>query len=274
MDYNGSISWMGVTYFVTNTANYGGALFTGYDSSLSWTGQAHFKSNHATTDGGGIASPAMDAEKLPSSLTINGPTTFVDNNCGVNGGAIKMVGDALSVTFVTSMVTFSGNVAGVAGGAVHVSGAGIGPQFVSMVFVSNVAQIGGGVYATGSGTTETKDPAGTVITNPTTFDRCKFFDNMAWATGGAIESGAGVDVANNSVFVGNTAGVGGALRLAGTATLNNCSFLENSSDDGGGPAVSNIGFLSNISHSRFYDNVFMCNGGSFLDKVEVRCPIG
>ncbi|CAN0496731.1 unnamed protein product, partial [Scytosiphon promiscuus] len=87
-----------------------------------------------------------------------------------------------------------------------------------------------------------------------TSDRCEYISNTATATGGAVESGAGLDIFSNTLFKGNRAGVGGALRLAGVASIDNCSFVENTSDDEQGPAVSNIGIISSISNATFAHN--------------------
>ena len=160
-------------------------------------------------------------------------------------------------------ITFVNNSAAVAGGAVFISGADIGPVFNGTHLVSNSAQVGGAVYATGSGTTETAGDGGEPEENPTTFYGCTFEGNSADATGGAVDSASGQDKFVNTSFVRNSAGVGGALRLAGTASVENCSFLENFSGDGGGPVVSNIGVVSKITGSSFRDNVSTATLGNF-----------
>ena len=73
----------------------------------------------------------------------------------------------------------------------------------------------------------------------------------------------------NTVFKGNIAMMGGALRLAGKVSIDNCSFTDNVSELGGGPAVSNLGFISNVIASNFHDNVFNCMPQTFLDSVKV-----
>ena len=142
---------------------------------------------------------------------------------------------------------------------------GIGISFIEVAFVENVAQIGGGVHSTGSGTEVTTN-------NPMTFDRCKFVGNNAFATGGAIDSASGQDVFLHTSFEGNKARVGGALRLAGIASIDNCSFEENVSEFGGGPAVFNSGYMSNVTNSYFYHNIFKCGAQEFLHFNEARLP--
>lgn len=111
---------------------------------------------------------------------------------------------------------------------------------------------------------------GSSSTAPTIFNRCTFIGNTARGTGGAMEISSGISVLTNNMFEGNTAGVGGALRLGGTLSLDNCSFVENSSNEAGGPAVSNIGFLKDFSNSSFANNVFLCAPGMFLDFIKVN----
>lgn len=107
--------------------------------------------------------------------------------------------------------------------------------------------------------------------NPTTFNGCLFVGNRAAATGGAIESAAGQDAIINTSFIGNIAGLGGALRLAGTAYLDNCSCFENYSDLDGGAAVSNMGFISSMTRISFIGNAFNCAPKMFLDYDPVSC---
>ncbi|CAM9289996.1 unnamed protein product, partial [Hapterophycus canaliculatus] len=130
-------------------------------------------------------------------------------------------------------------------------------------FISNSAQVGGAVSSVGSGNmkgfTDVDSP------NPTTFDRCEFINNRATVTGGAIESAAGQDELVSSYFEGNKAGVGGALRLAGVTSVENCSFVENTAGNGEGSAVSNIGSIVRMVNISFRDNDFDCEPNAFLN---------
>lgn len=167
-------------------------------------------------------------------------------------------------------VEFYGNTASVAGGAVFLSATGIGPTFNGTRFNSNSAQVGGGVFSTGTGTAVTTTQNGDNTYYPTKFIGCTFVDNVADATGGAINTASGRDTFIDTSFVHNSAGVGGALRLAGEASLDNCSFVENISDEDGGPAVSNIGFISNVSFTSFRENKFVCNVQHFFTFTKVN----
>lgn len=266
-----TVSWSADTALVGNAARFGGALFIYNGSRVSWTGDTEFSSNEAWSDGGAISTPlsGVSYSPLDSALVINGTTTFTNNTSGVSGGALALLGGC-SVDIGgggggdgTAEVVFVNNTAGVAGGALFLSSTGFGPTFPGVSFVSNSAQVGGAVSAVGSGTT--KDTIDVEASNPTTFDGCQFLDNMATATGGAVESAAGQDAYLGTLFEGNRAGTGGALRLAGTSSVDNCSFVENVSGDGGGAAMSNIGFISKMSNVSFSGNVFDCEPGTFLD---------
>eukprot|EP00904_Undaria_pinnatifida_P004259 jgi/Undpi1/13834/HiC_scaffold_9.g03485.m1 len=268
-----NVSWSGATEFVGNAAETsGGAVFIRSGAHVSWTGDTNFISNEArVADGGAIATEALGSDSFASDsfLVINGTTTFSNNIAGANGGGLALLG-MCTLNIGTMDVTFVGNSAAVAGGAIFLSGTSIGPAFTDLSLISNSAAIGGAVSIFGSGTKEGGD-------FPTRFKRCRFVGNQATATGGAINSAAGKDRIDNSVFEDNSAGTGAAMRLAGAASIHNCSFVENTSDDGEGAAVSNIGYISSIENISFSGNGFDCPWGMFLyfnasdDPFEVLC---
>ena len=166
-------------------------------------------------------------------------------------------------------MTFSMNSAGVAGGAVYMSGVSFGPHFNATNFYSNTAEVGGGVYATGSGIVTVGDEDKDLQQNPTIFNWCEFINNEATTTGGALNSGAGIDVIENTLFSGNTAGIGGALRLIGKASITGCDFVNNLSDEDEGPGIFNDGIISSVSKCSFIGNVFKCDSGFYLAYSEV-----
>ncbi|CAN0368724.1 unnamed protein product, partial [Ascophyllum nodosum] len=95
---------------------------------------------------------------------------------------------SLAVIFNSSNTMFSNNFADVSGGAVYLEGIGVGTHFKHAKFVRNAAHVGGGVYSTGSGTTVTLDNNKKQHNNPTMFDGCSFVYNLAFATGGAVDT--------------------------------------------------------------------------------------
>ena len=58
---------------------------------------------------------------------------------------------------------------------------------------------------------------------------------------------------------------GGALRLAGTATVRECSFVSNTASDYA-PAIFAVGSVE-INDSAFHKNVFSCDEGQYLEKI-------
>lgn len=126
------------------------------------------------------------------------------------------------------------------------------------------------MFASGCGTERTRGSTEELATNPSYFFRCRFVGNSATAMGGAIQSTAGRDRIDESIFVKNTASVGGALRLFGTAELVNCSFSDNESGEGGGSAISNDGIISEMVGLNFSANRFQCPPTDYLDFNEVR----
>ena len=269
------ISWSGNASLVNNAADTGGALVAASGSYVSWTAEINFTYNQARLDGGAInlaassasGSSIINSEESFTTIIIEGRTNFAYNKCGWSGGAMALSG-LLSMSLNTTMV-FRENSAEVYGGAVYISSIDVGPVFQHAQFESNVAQVGGAVYAAGSGTAVMKDFENNPVPHPTTFNNCSFMNNKAHATGGSVSSASGQDKFVNTKFINNIARSGGALNLAGTASIINCVFEGNLAHSGGGPAVSNIGYLSDVSNSTFVDNVLSCEKGFFLHVSEV-----
>ncbi|CAN0366346.1 unnamed protein product [Ascophyllum nodosum] len=272
--------WGDSVRFFNNSAGYGGALFMTDGVMTEWKGNTDFISNIAQLDGGAVGSKAFKSdlssatsgnlrvvEGKESDISLKGDTIFANNACGGKGGGIALV-QSLTVFFDNKNTTFLHNSASVSGGAVYLEGIGIGTRFRHANFFGNVAPSGGGVHATGSGTTATLIN-NTQHNNPTTYHGCSFVDNLAFATGGAVDSASGQDDFSATSFKGNTARVGGALRLAGTSSINNCTFIDNVSEFGEGPAVHNLGYMSKLTRNYFEGNIFDCESGMFLDFNEV-----
>ena len=277
---DGSLLWNNSVLFAENTAQSGGAIFVRDGVTISWSGETNFASNAARLNGGAVGSRALDPELSSlgrreveldeiSSITFKNATTFFNNTCEVNGGGMALV-QSLVVLFNSRNIVFINNSAGLSGGAVFVAAAGIGPVFRNVTFIENSAEIGGGVLASGSGTMVTVDIYNIQVENPTTFDGCTFVGNVAFETGGAVDSASGKDAFIGTVFERNSALLGGALRLAGEASVDNCSFIDNVSQPGGGPAVFNVGTMSTDAGIYFNGNVFSCENQTFLNfKVSV-----
>ena len=263
----GYASWTGETVFSNNSADgRGGGVFVTRASTLEWSGETTFTSNRAGSDGGAVGTEDLDrsittlstdsptVRDEQSSLHIGGKIHFINNNRSGNGGGMVLLG-SVNATFLATEIVFIGNWAALSGGGIFISATDNGPVLSGVDFASNSAKDGGAVYATTSGTI---------------VDGCRFADNRADESGGAIHSIAGVESFADTYFRRNNAQIGGALMLSGTATVSNCSFLENVSDVDSGPAVYNIGSLSAMYMCSFLDNIFNCDKGTYFTFNEVR----
>ena len=259
-----NVLWNGCASFVSNTARNGGAIYVNDGATAEWTRQTNFTSNSADVNGGAVGSRAPFEYEQDSVITIKGATSFANNTCGANGGGMALV-QSTAVFFERNKIIFSYNSAGASGGAVFVTGTAFGVVFMNVVFLSNHAPTGGGVRITESAAAITIYGENQRVVNPTTFVGCKFVYNSAIGTGGAVDSASGQDLFDDTLFEGNYARVGGGLRLAGTASIVNCSFVDNASDLGGGAAVSNIGYISTVTNVSFHGNVFNCGSQTFLE---------
>ena len=264
--------WSGNVTFSKNNATFGGAVYIYEDVSVAWTGYTTFTSNKAEEGGGAIAVNVLDAiaddERL-SILSIAGTAVMTDNVCNRDGGAMWLAGGLSMEIDSTANVMFQRNRAVAAGGAIFITGAYAGPTFPGVSFVSNSAQLGGGVYATSSGNAKIT-AEGLRTSQPIAFDRCRFVGNTATATGGAIQSAAGQDKVVNTSFEGNSARAGGALYLAGTSEFFGCSFIDNESDEGAGLAIFNIGYVATMQNSSFGVDSYNCAPDTFMTYIEVR----
>ena len=217
------VLWNDRALFVRNTARNGGAIFVTNGTTAEWTQQTDFTSNIANVNGGAVGSKVSLKPEQESVITIKGATSFANNTCGGNGGGMALV-ESTSVLFKSNNTVFSYNSSGISGGAVFITGTTFGMVFMNVIFVRNHAQTGGGMRVMESGTAITIDKKNKLATNPTTFVGCKFIDNSAFGTGGAVDSASSHDYFDDTLFESNQARVGGALRLAGTSSVVNCFY--------------------------------------------------
>ena len=247
----------------------GGAIFISGESVFEVTSNAEvtFDSNLADDDGGAIATSAVTSSSLfsfffdKSELIISGSSCLFRNNlAGRNGGALSILqGVSYSEPFGGGGSVFIGNSAGASGGAIYVSSP-LGPTFRDCMFISNHANIGGALFSVSSGVEKTGD-----FFVPLEIRRCSFKKNVANISGGAIDSIAGRDLIIESNFKNNTAKVGGALRLSGTASsIINSKFVENVSGEESGSAILNLGFIDNMENNAFSNNIFSCETGEYI----------
>ncbi|CAN0186921.1 unnamed protein product, partial [Scytosiphon promiscuus] len=252
-----TVSWVGNgTRFIDNFGSGNGGAIHAEDSSVSWTGGGtEFSSNSAALDGGAIY-------VISSSSTMPWEnTTFSSNVAGQNGGAVA-VSDFDDFYGYMAFVdtTFVDNRAGSAGGAIfsfNVVGSTV--DFTDVTFQSNSAGGAGGAVAA----YETGDSIGGIAA---TFSRCTFSDNVANETGGATDTLTGYQEFDSCEFEGNSAPIGGAMRLGGTTDVLGCSFLSNSASVRGS-AIAVVA-STNISGCSFDKNEIDCAADTYRHDYE------
>jgi len=172
-------------------------------------------------------------------FTVKGGNANGSGNNNKGGGILCLSGADPTVRncrFEDNRCTFGG-------GAGYINGS---PSFTDCQFINNLGGSYGGAF----------DIAGAVAVK---FDRCWFQGNSA-ARAGALEifstSGARV---TNSVFTGNTStgsGGGGALWIGagGSATVANCTIVENNSTVNATAGLLVSGTSVTIANNIFWDN--------------------
>ena len=252
-----------------NRAQYGGAFYLENGVIFQTRGMTSFNSNIASYDGGAIGAAEEAGTYFGHSwLILSGPTIFRGNTCGGNGGAIDL--SDIHVVF-DGKIVFSANSAVSSGGALYASQKGYGPTLTGVFFSNNTAEAGGAVFFKAVGTYEYSSSDDDEISYGylSKFIECRFDDNSASSTGGAIHSIAGKDLVWGTVFTKNTADFGGALRVSGTIVILNSSFVENKSGKEGGPAISNDGIILKMDTLFFSGNSYQCSADAFIDLNEV-----
>ncbi|CAM9790765.1 unnamed protein product [Scytosiphon promiscuus] len=250
--YRSNVSWDGDgAMFSNNYASHGGGAIRATNSEVSWDGDgAEFSNNYANFSGGAIRGTGSKV------AWDGGGAEFSNNYAGEKGGAIQLYDSSLS--WKGDDTNFSVNYAESDGGAIFAaSGSAVswdGPTgFHSN---SNSASGAGGAIAMYAGTDH----------QPATFSGCNFSDNTSEGAGGAVEILSGKQEFISCHFEGNSADVGGAMRLGGDALVRDCSFLSNSASTRG-LAIAVIWF-ANISGSWFDGNDLYCAADSYRQDTE------
>ena len=150
---------------------------------------------------------------------------LANNTCGVAGAAVYATGGSLIVSdciFINNTIARSIS-RSYGGGAIYSNKVPLSVK--NTVFKDNSAFTGGAIYAT---------------TVSITLDNCSFYNNRApgsYSGGGAI-----------------------LIMQTGTSYINNCTFVNNSANDGGAISVTN-GHILKLNSSVFADNSATGNNG-------------
>ncbi|CAM9138813.1 unnamed protein product, partial [Hapterophycus canaliculatus] len=247
---NSIVSWEGDgAEFSNNYATDNGGSIQLYHSSVSWDGEGtNFSNNAAGHDGGAIFASGQSA------VSWRGPTSFHSNAAGDSGGAVALVDFGVRETFFADAAFIDNNSKN--GGAFYLYNSPEGFSFTNVRFQSNSASGAGGAFAVYAGTDHL----------PVFFSRCSFSDNTAAGAGGAVETLSGHQEFVSCDFEGNSADVGGAMRLGGDAVVRNSSFLSNAASTRG-LAIAVI-WSTNITDSSFSGNELHCAAGLYREDVE------
>eukprot|EP00752_Nemacystus_decipiens_P012380 g10972.t1 len=243
-----TVSFGGSMSFISNSADGNGGAISAFDSTLSWEGdRTEFSNNSAGIDGGAVFASV-------SAVSFDRNTSFRGNVAGASGGALALVDLDQSTEFgPVDGTVFIENSAGYAGGATSLLNCETSIEFVGVTFRSNSALGSGGAI-------------GAFASGPASFSGCTFQDNKADYFGGAIEVLVEQQEFVSCEFVGNSADVGGAMRLGGSAVVINCTFVSNSATSRG-LAVNVVG-LADITNSSFNRNELYCEAGSYRGDIE------
>eukprot|EP00752_Nemacystus_decipiens_P013346 g11816.t1 len=284
-----AISWKGDDIqFTSNSVNQSGGALYALESTVSWTGdRVRFDSNSAGVAGGAIHAYESDVvwDGENSELSSNSASGF--------GGAVHAEYSAVSWGGNT---TFRGNVAGGNGGALASTdmkllffddSGNLGPVHLSGArFVDNRAASGGAVYLANSLNSfnftdvlfwrNSANGAGGAVAaygmgaagSPLVFSRSLFSENVAGDTGGAVDTLTGQQEFARCDFEDNSADVGGAMRLGGSAGIWECSFSSNVASTRG-LAITVVG-SANITRSSFDSNELSCAAGSYRNDEEEK----
>lgn len=264
--------------FLKNISEQGGAIYNdalNNGTSSPTISQCQFIENYSG-EGGAIYN---FAESNGVSTPIVSNTTFTLNEVYNAGGAVFIYGAFGNGEAMFTNCTFTGNQSGGQGGAMSIGTFGssfVSPQVLNCTFYGNLCSNNGGAIWC--------DVSSPLI------DGCFFNQNQSGTSGGAIMcNGSQGQISSPDIFhctfKNNAAALrGGAIMLDGLAgnsspQIQNCKFIQNTSDNGGAVyADGTIGLcqpeIINTIFSRNYANndggaiYFQSNQGTTLSRLE------
>ena len=240
-----------------NTGTTGGGIYLNALSATTTITNTTISNHTITSLGGGIYNTG-------SPLSISGSTISANTTTGSGqtGGGIYLTGAAATVTITNTSVTSNSTAKGNGGGIYIQSGASLtytGGSITSNTSGTATIAAGGGIFATGAGTTITltkvtlsgnsgkQDGGGLDVTSSAsaTLTNCivtgNTTDGASYSTGGGIYNGATLTVMNSTIAGNYAKSAGGGLQGGGTIT--NSIFWGNttgtsSPEINGSPAVT------------------------------------
>ena len=239
--------------FVNNYAFEGGAIYTGVTSGNIHILNVTFKENEATANGGAV-------EILGLAVSLN-HTNFTSNTAGKSGGAIFV--NSTENSNVIDRSVFNNNKATEDGGAINWFSYPGDVLFSN--FTNNQAEYGGAIHLSG-------------ISNNDKIANVIFINNTATKNGGAIDCNASYICLNNTLFINNYAGEFGAglCREAGAANGfgENNTFIDNKAGISGA-ALAWLGVNGiDIHNYTFINNTASKSGGGiYVRSDSANCKV-
>ena len=257
---NSTVLWAGDdTQFISNSANDGGAIYAVSFSSVSWDGDdTLFVNNTAFSDGG-----AIHADTSHVDWYGNG-AQFLSNSAGQDGGAVfstesSWLDQDSRVLWDANGTQFVSNTAGRDGGAIALVGSSVYLWGDGTLFSSNSAGVDGGAIGGYASYLDTR-----AETN--------FSHNRAGFNGGAISLDSQDDSTiffRGGTFFNNSADSGGAVYVLSFLVglkFTNFTFRSNSARIGGAVTVVETGsddaLIATFEHCIFSDNKASLAGGA------------
>ncbi|GEM_PF-1872233 len=225
------------TYYPTNTAN----TAISFEITKGISVYGHF-------DG---TEQSISERDLSDALDLNASRTVLSGNIGAPGRldntAVVVNTSALSGDILINGVTIEEAIdAGMIGGGIQ----GVGFEIQHTLFYNNESFRGGGIYFD--------------LLNDLTIDNCRFLNNNA-SEGPAMAVGSANLIIRNTDFIENTAAADwGAMSYFGngTATIENCSFSQNTSNSINTSSSTCIFGLNSLCTINVYNSIFWDNGAT------------
>jgi len=220
-----------------------------------------------TIQGGDARTLSLNGRGGGALLVISAPTfrdcifreNRAQNGTGGGGGALALVSSSArfeNCSFLDNMVEGLSSL----GGAVACVAPST-PAFVECHFEGNLVRTPGGPLSSSGGAFFAFDYSAPVL------ERCTFIGNSSDAEAGGFWSGFySLPTVRQCVFRANTARLGGGGVAQGTVLIDDCDFVANQGQFGGGLAVD-VGDIL-VTRCRFLDNSAGVEGGG------VRCSSG
>lgn len=265
-----SLSNSGVTRFCNNKA-YGGGAITTYNGLLTLLSYSLFSENIAAYHGGAVY--------LYYGNFALSSSSFFANNASISGGAVEMNGGNFELSGST---LFSRNKAR-HGGAIYTKQSTILLRGIAIKFELNAAVDGGGVYSTASALQSTsttlnfvrnvaskrggalwiKHTLGQIVILSSNFT-----DNSATTCGGAVYTGAGINIHfKGFVAIRNS---GSALCLLENNKLNFSGTTNFSGKFGGGIKIASRNSMLYFTDYTVFDSNGAFIGGAIYSLYETK----